>query len=391
MGIGKCFAMALSSIVNNKMRSLLTMLGMIIGVGAVITLVSIMNGITGMIEENYADLGTNTITVSITSRGTTREVTPDQMQQLVDENSQLLAYMTPNLTISGTVKNGSNSIMSSVSGCNEYQYDIGKLAVAKGRFLEYMDMENEARVCVIGSYQAREFFETIDCVGEYIKINGERFKVVGVLEEESDSEQGSSDDAIYIPYTVAAKMSWTQTIGSYTLAATSDENVDSAMTIVENLLDQEIGSDDYYNVTSMKEIIEQLQTMMDTMEMALLFIAGISLLVAGIGIMNIMLVSVTERTREIGIRKSLGAKRKNILQQFVIEAGTVSSIGGIIGILFGAVLARAVGNLLELSATPDVASVSVAFGVSVFIGVAFGFLPARKAAKLNPIDALRHD
>ncbi len=391
MGISKCFTMALSSIVNSKVRSFLTMLGIIIGVGAVIALTSMMNGLTGMITESYEDMGTETITVSITSRGTTREVTPEQMQQLVDDNPDLLRSVTPNVSVSGAIKHGTDSVTTAATGVSEAEYDIGRLTIAKGRFLEYLDMVNESKVCVIGSYEAKEFFGTIECVDEYIKINGEKFKIVGVLEEGADSEQRSSDDCIYIPYTIARKMARSTVVNSYTLAALNDDTVDEATDTVEALLLQEIGDDDYYDVTNMKEIIEDLTSMIDTMEIALVFIAGISLLVAGIGIMNIMLVTVTERTKEIGIRKSLGARKRNIMQQFVIEAGTISSVGGIIGIIFGFVGANLVGRFLDLTAVPSTGSIALAFGVSLFIGVAFGFLPANKAAKLNPIDALRHE
>ncbi len=391
MGIGKCFTMALSSIVNSKVRSILTMLGIIIGVGAVIALTSVMNGLTSMVTESFEDMGTETITVSITSRGSSREITPDQMLQLVADNPEYLSSVTPNVSVGGTIKHGTDSITGSASGVSEAYYTIGRLTIAQGRFLQYSDMVNEMNVCVIGSYQAKEFFGTMECVGEYIKINGEKFTIVGVLEEDAESEESSSDDCVYIPYTVAQKMSWSTTVGSYTVAAVSDDVVEEATAIVEAFCLQEIGDEDYYTVTSMKELIDELTSMIDTMQMALVFIAGISLLVAGIGIMNIMLVTVTERTTEIGIRKSLGARKRNIMEQFIIEAGTISSVGGIIGIIFGVAVSQLLGSLLDVTATPTVGSVGLAFGVSVFIGVVFGFIPANRAANLNPIDALRHE
>ena len=212
-----------------------------------------------------------------------------------------------------------------------------------------------------------------------------------MLEEEAYSEESSSDDVIYIPYTTALDATSTDTVSSYTVDALSDEVVDEAKSTLESFLLELIGDSDYYTVTSMKEIIDEMTSMMDKMELVLIAIAGISLLVGGIGIMNIMLVSVSERTREIGIRKSLGAKHKHIMMQFVMESGVVSCIGGIIGIIIGASLAYLSGRLLDMDVVPSVGAVGLAFGVSVGIGVIFGFLPARKAAKLNPIDALRSD
>ena len=212
-----------------------------------------------------------------------------------------------------------------------------------------------------------------------------------MLEETEDSTQSSADDCIYIPYTTAAKASGSATISSYTLSAANKDVVNDAVSKVKELLNKKIGDDDYYNVVSMMSMIEKMEDIMGSMSTVLVAIAGISLLVGGIGIMNIMLVSVTERTREIGIRKSLGAKQKDIMLQFVIEAGTVSCIGGIIGIIIGSAVSMLAGRLLNLSVSPSAIAIVLAFGVSVGIGIAFGFLPAKKAAKLNPIDALRYE
>ena len=180
-------------------------------------------------------------------------------------------------------------------------------------------------------------------------------------------------------------------VGNYTVKASDKDHVTAAVAKLEEFMQQKIGDSDYYNVISMLSMIEKMESMMDKMGMTLIAIAAISLLVGGIGIMNIMLVSVTERTREIGIRKSLGAKQKNIMLQFVMEAGTVSCIGGIIGIIIGSSFSLLAGKLLDMNVSPSVQAIAVAFGVSVGIGVAFGFLPARKAARLNPIDALRYE
>ena len=394
MSLKKSFALALSNIMYDKMRSLLTMLGIIVGVAAVIILISLMNGMTGMITEQFEEMGTTTITVSVTPRGGSRTVDEDDIYKIRDDNPDLISGVSPSVSISrATVKvaGSSDSITSNATGVSEEYADMKQLNITQGRFLNYMDMQSHNKVCVIGTYIQKEFFGTKSAVGETIKINGNGYKVVGVLEETDDSESGGSDDVIYVPYTTAFRVSTLSSITSYTLTAKSDEVVEAAQELLDAELLILLGDDDYFTVTSMKEMIDTATEMIDTMKLLLVCIAGISLLVGGIGIMNIMLVSVTERTREIGIRKSLGAKSGVIMSQFVIEAGTVSAMGGVIGIVLGSVVAIVAGNLLGLTATPSFGAVALSFGVSVGIGVVFGYLPAKNEAKLNPIDALRHD
>lgn len=395
MGFRKCFSMALSSIINNKMRSFLTMLGIIIGIAAVIILVSVMNGLTGEVTSTFQEMGTNTITVSIRSRGTTKKADPEEMFDWIDSNPQLFANVSPNVTLSGTLKtseSGDDSITSSCTGVAESYQDIKNLELSFGRFLQYIDCERELKTCVIGTYQALYFFNSASAaLDKELKINGVPYKIVGVLEQTEDSTQSSADDIVYIPYTTASKANGTDTISNYTVSAVSEDVVTAAVASLKVLLQDKIGDSDYYTVTSMLSMIDNMSSMMDSMGTVLIAIAAISLLVGGIGIMNIMLVSVTERTREIGIRKSLGAKHKHIMMQFVIEAGTVSCMGGVFGIILGCIVALGAGKLLDMAVVPSVGAVVVAFLVSVGIGVAFGFLPARKAAQLNPIDALKFE
>ena len=399
MGLGKSFTMALSSIINNKMRSFLTMLGIIIGIAAVIILVSVMNGLTGLLNDRFEELGTKSVNVTITPRGTTKSVKPEEMFDFVEENHELFTSVTPKVTMSGVLKSlesDEDSITTACQGVAEFYSDIQKIDMAFGRFVQYVDCEREEKVCVLGSYEALYFFGSLSgAIDHTIKINGKPYKVVGVIEEQEDSSESSADNCVYIPYTVAAKENGasgsSSIVNSYVLEASSKELVTDAANKVKDFMEEKIGDSDYFNVTTMLSLLDMIQEMMDKMGAVLIAIAAISLLVGGIGIMNIMLVSVTERTREIGIRKSLGAKQKNIMLQFVMEAGTVSCIGGVIGILVGSAFALMAGRLLDLKVQPSVQAIIVAFCVSVGIGIVFGYLPAKKAAKLNPIDALRYE
>ncbi len=393
MNFSKTIAMAISSILSNKLRSTLTMLGIIIGVAAVIILVSIMDSITGQVSDAFESFGMNNITVSITSRGSTRYVEPDDMYELIDKNPDLFAYSSPKVSVAANIKSpkSSDSAYGQVTGVDETYDEIDNLVTEQGRFLQYVDIDKLLKVCVIGTYYEQEYYQKGRALGEIIKINGEPYTIVGVLEEKADSSEGSSDQCVYIPYTNASKMSRNSTIGSYVISMKDANNMDKSKAVLESKLTEVLGSSDYYTLIATKEILNEMNKIMDTLKGALVLIAGISLLVGGIGIMNIMLVSVTERTREIGIRKSLGAKKKNIMQQFVIEAGTVSGIGGIIGIIVGGVVAYIIGNLMDITVIPSVGATVLAFSVSVGIGIIFGYLPAKNAANLNPIDALRFE
>lgn len=391
MGLGKCFKMAMATIWSSKVRSFLTMLGIIIGIAAVIILVSLMGGLTKQLTDMFAEIGTNTIQISVTPRNG-KKVDPDEMYKFAENNKGVIDNVSPYMTIQGTIKCGTENESSSVSGVSESFNEMKMTDVAQGRFIQYSDILNKSKVCVIGTYQEQKFFGKGKALGSKLKFNGVPLTVVGVFEQKEDATSGSNDDLIYIPYTTASKLSKNNIVSIYTVNAVDEEHVDEASSLLKEFLLKKMGDEDYYVVISMKEMIDRMSTMMNSMQTVLVCIAGISLLVGGIGIMNIMLVSVTERTREIGIRKSLGAKQRNIMTQFVIEAGTVSCIGGVIGIILGALVAVGAGKLLlKTTIAPSVTSIIVAFSVSVAIGIGFGYLPAKKAAQLNPIDALRYD
>ena len=234
-------------------------------------------------------------------------------------------------------------------------------------------------------------FQGENPVGQTLKIKGNNFNIVGVMEETANSEQGTDDDKILIPYTLSRSLGGSSFMGSYIFSVEDKNLAEQGKAEIEKYLYKMFNSDSNYTVISMAAIVDTVNELVSTLQMILAGIAGISLLVGGIGIMNIMLVSVTERTREIGIRKSLGARKKDILGQFVVEAATTSAVGGVIGILFGILVSILVSNAMDITPVISLGSVIIAFSVSAAIGVAFGYFPAKKAAALNPIDALRYD
>lgn len=390
MNFKQSFNLAIKSLASSKMRAFLTMLGIIIGVAAVIILVSLVDGFKNSMLDEFNSIGANTISVSLRSRGGTRTVDVEDMLALCDEHPDVLLAGTPNVTASGTAKIGTEDLSSSITGVSETYLDVTTSKIEQGRFLTFNDINTRQKVCVVGSYISKEFFGG-NAVDQILKINGNSFKIVGVFEEAADSTEGSSDDKIIIPYTTVRSITKFSFVSSYTFAATSDEKSNQAKAIIENYLLSIFSSDSYYTVISMAEMLEMLDTLTGQITLILVGIAAISLLVGGIGIMNIMLVSVTERTREIGIRKSLGARRFDIMSQFVVEAATTSAVGGVVGILLGIGVSYLAGGLMNLKVTPSYSAILIAFSFSAAIGIMFGYFPANKAAKLNPIDALRHD
>lgn len=392
----KSFHLALKSILANKMRSFLTMLGIIIGVAAVIILVGLVNGQMSFMRDSFADMGTNQVTVRLTNLST-RSVSADDMYEFYDDNSQYFDKMSPNVSVSATVKSGSESMTSTtVTGVSEEYLDLIGQELEAGRFLQYSDIASRQKVCVIGYYLADELYGgAANAVGGTIKINGESYQIVGTVERqtsESDAvTEGGSDDFLYMPYTTGVKLARNGTINNYTFTVIDTDQTELVKQAFEDFLYPIFQNEDLYTVTAMSEMLDSLDSMISMMSMLLGGIAGISLLVAGVGVMNIMLVSVTERTREIGIRKSLGAKKRTIMQQFVIEAALTSTIGGVIGIILGCILTTVIGNLMGMNAVPTMGSIVLSFSVSVGIGLIFGYCPASRAASLNPIEALRSD
>lgn len=388
------FKLAIKSIRSNKMRSFLTMLGIIIGVASVIILVSLVNAYMSYMTESFASLGTNQISVNMINLSS-RSVSVDEMYEFYEEHTDLFDHMTPMVSVSTTVKHNSDTMSStSVSGVSEDYLAIKDYDLVQGRNIQYSDITSRQKVCVIGYYVASELYGSPEkAIDETIKIGGYAYRVVGVVErqDEDDLEDGGTDDFVWLPYSCAVKMARNANINNYTFTIIDLTTASEATALIENFLYETFKDDDLYNVTAMSEMLDSLNSMIAMVSAGLGGIAGISLLVAGVGVMNIMLVSVTERTREIGIRKALGARKSVILQQFVIEAAVQSAMGGIIGIIIGSIATTTVGKLAGLNATPTPMAVIVSFSVSVAIGLFFGYMPARRAASLNPIDALRSE
>lgn len=388
------FKLAIKSIRSNKMRSFLTMLGIIIGVASVIILVSLVNAYMSYMTESFASLGTNQISVNMINLSS-RSVSVDEMYEFYEEHTDLFDHMTPMVSVSTTVKHNSDTMSStSVSGVSEDYLAIKDYDLVQGRNIQYSDITSRQKVCVIGYYVASELYGSPEkAIDETIKIGGYAYRVVGVVkrQDEDDLEDGGTDDFVWLPYSCAVKMARNANINNYTFTIMDLTTASEATALIENFLYETFKDDDLYNVTAMSEMLDSLNSMIAMVSAGLGGIAGISLLVAGVGVMNIMLVSVTERTREIGIRKALGARKSVILQQFVIEAAVQSAMGGIIGIIIGSIATTTVGKLAGLNATPTPMAVIVSFSVSVAIGLFFGYMPARRAASLNPIDALRSE
>ena len=388
----QAYKMAIKSIVSNKVRSFLTMLGVIIGVGSVIIAVGVAQGSTASITNSLSGLGTNLINIRITGRNSNRNVTYADLTKFQSENSAVISKIAPQASGTATVKVGNLSRDTTVMGTSPDYADINSTTVQEGRFLIQLDIDYSQRTAVIGTAVANDIFKGIDPIGKTMKIVGQEFKVVGVLTQTANGVDASSDDKVIIPISVATKLNKSAIIRSFSAQATSADTVDQSVTILTTFLTKIYRNTNAFSVTNLTAILATLNTITSTLTVVLAGVAGISLVVGGIGIMNIMLVSVTERTREIGVRKAIGAKKGNILTQFLIEALVVTGIGGIMGIIVGVCTIKFVIGGLKI--VPEVYSIPwilVSFGISLLIGVVFGMYPANKAANLNPIDALAYE
>lgn len=396
--------MAIEGMLANKTRTLLTLLGIIIGVGAVIAMVSLGLGVRENIKTNISRLGSNTLIVSAGGRTATgaRIAAGEGARLVLDDVDAIKRQVDDVKNISGQVSkayqivNGNQNSTTQCHGVAPEYLDIQNYEVENGRMYNQKDMNARNRVCVIGSTVASNLFQDEDPVGKVIRINKSPFQVIGVLKSKGSAGMMDQDDVVFMPLTTAMnRMMGTTHLNRITIQAANENVINDVQAEVEQVLRirhkiKEGGNDDF-TINNMASIMETMMSTANTITALLGCIAAISLLVGGIGIMNIMLVSVTERTREIGIRKALGATYDNILLQFLIEAMVIGVFGGIIGVIFGVASSYLISAIAGWNTVISVLAIVVAVAFSVGIGLFFGIYPARKAALLDPIDALRYE
>ena len=398
------FLMAWASLIANKLRSLLTMLGIIIGVAAVIALVSIGNGVKQDIEDSISSLGSNLLVVLPGAPRTPgARSSQGSMKSLKISDYEAIAKLD-GVKAASPMTNGSYVVIyqnknwtTSVAGVNSNFQDVNNWTMTSGRFFSDKNVQNRERVAVVGQTVVKNLFADEDPVGKEIRVKNIPFRVIGVLKSKGNGTMGNDqDDTVLIPYTTSMeRVEGIDYLRRVYVVAKDDEGIDRLQADIENLLRvrhniKDTNLDDF-NIQNMKSIMETVAQTTGTFTLFLGAVAAISLVVGGIGIMNIMLVSVTERTREIGVRKALGATYSVIVTQFLIEAVVISLMGGFIGIAFGIGASKVIGMVSGMSTIVSVPTIIMSFAFSMAIGLIFGIYPARKAAKLNPIDALHYE
>lgn len=377
--------LAVRSTLANKMRSFLTMLGIIIGVVSVVMLMSIAESTTSSITDAISSMGSDLLTVMVTD---------DDVKLKSDDYMELTQYdaikgVAPYLAVNGTARSGSEYVSASGIGVTAEYQEIADLALQAGRGIQPTDLEWRTNVAVIGTEIAEELFESYDVIGKTFQMSNRTFTVVGLLEESGTDFTGSLDARVLIPLTTAQRISDSASVSTCYVQAASSNDIALAQSMTEAFLYAKTGDEDAYSVLNMSALLDTLDSVMSKVSLMLGGIAAISLLVGGIGIMNIMLVSVTERTREIGIRKAIGARRADIMSQFLIEACTLSILGGLIGLGVSALGLRAFGLIANLNVRLEWSAAVGALLFCVLIGVIFGSYPASKASRMTPIDALQ--
>ena len=403
---------ALRAIAANKMRSFLTALGIIIGIAAVITMLAIGQGSKASIKANIAEMGSNMIMISpgadmrggVRQDASSMETLKQADYQSIKEDCNYISAISPTVNSSGQWIYGNNNTQSSIYGVNQDYLSIRQLNVADGEMFTDTDIKAAAKVCILGQTVVDYLFpDGSDPIGKVVRFNSIPFRVIGVLQKKGYNSMGmDQDDLVLAPYTTVMKRILAQTyLGGIVCSAITEEASQPAQDQISEILrhnhklkdatETTEADEDDFNIRSQEEISSMMNSTMSTITILLGSVAGISLLVGGIGIMNIMYVSVTERTREIGLRMSVGARGIDILNQFLIEAILLSVTGGIIGVILGVSLSLSLNAFLHIATQIEPWSIIMSFAVCTFTGVFFGWYPAKKAARLDPIEAIRYE
>ena len=403
---------ALRAIAANKMRSFLTALGIIIGIAAVITMLAIGQGSKASIKANIAEMGSNMVMISpgadmrggVRQDASSMETLKQADYQSIKEDCNYISAISPTVNSSGQWIYGNNNTQSSIYGVNQDYLSIRQLKVADGEMFTDTDIKAAAKVCILGQTVVDYLFpDGSDPIGKVVRFNSIPFRVVGVLQKKGYNSMGmDQDDLVLAPYTTVMKRILAQTyLGGIVCSAITEEASQPAQDQISEILrrnhklkdatETTEADEDDFNIRSQEEISSMMNSTMSTITILLGSVAGISLLVGGIGIMNIMYVSVTERTREIGLRMSVGARGIDILNQFLIEAILLSVTGGIIGVILGVSLSLSLNAFLHIATQIEPWSIIMSFAVCTFTGVFFGWYPAKKAARLDPIEAIRYE
>lgn len=384
--------MSVSNIMQNRMRSILTILGILIGVTAVIALVTTISSVSNSISSSFTSMGAGTLTLSISGSDLKSGLDSSDIQSLTEMDC--IEGITPTVSLSARVSKGKNYESSmTIAGRNPYWFSVNQDALLRGRAFNYLDMDNMNFVCLLEQEQVETFFYGEDPIDQMIYISGMEFRIVGIFDGDQDTSisgmmSGSAD--ILIPYTTALKLNNTSLVTNMTLHLSDGYTSDQAVRMLESSLDAMFSyEDDCYDLTTMDGIEDTMESMMSMMSMLLGGIASIALLVGGIGIMNMMLTSVTERTTEIGLKKALGAKPRQIQSQFLIESFILSLSGGVIGVIVGLIVSFGLCHAMDTTFTISYGAIILGVGFSAAVGILFGWAPARKASGLNPIEALK--
>ena len=391
--LAECVRMSLDNIRGNKVRSFLTLLGIMIGVTAVIALITTVSGVSGSLSSSFSSMGAGTLSVSVSGSDDKSGMTPEDLETVASLGT--VDGLVPSVSLNGRVSYGKTVESNvSVSGRNAYYFQTNPDLIVQGRALNFIDDDNSTYACVISQEMVDTFFFGVNPLGQTIYISGVPFTVVGRYEEDSGGGvasmfNGGSPD-ILIPYTTAMKINNTREITSFTVYLKEGTDSEAAASEIEERMDVLFDyEDDCFTVTAMTSIEDTMEDMMNMMSSLLAGIASIALIVGGIGIMNMMLTTVTERTVEIGLKKALGAIPWQIQVQFLIESFLLSMIGGLLGVVAGLALSFGLCHMLETSFVLNTGAIILGVGFSAAVGIVFGWAPARKASKLNPIDALR--